>query len=154
MDSQKTRSPIMSNITLSYATSGNPGTLTIPPSCKCSAQHHRPNRRRDNENQEGHCNQYECSCYCDLNKNKCDFNCCCDLDCKDDEKKLMFTKDCNDDDLSLLSEEENWVEMCYDRSQFEDVNIRIESGPIEVSKTSNYECLKNNMFFVKLNDIS
>ena len=115
----------MNHSTFSYITSGVPGTLTVPPFCKCSSS----------QSKTDSCNEYECSCACDMNKNKCDFNCCCDLDCKDDEKNQMFTEDCND--ISILSQEENWVKMCYDRSQFEGVNIRYkhlaEYGTIEVS---------------------
>ena len=115
----------MINNTFSYITSGVPGTLSVPPFCKCISS----------QSNIDSCNEYECSCACDMNKNKCDFNCCCDLDCNDDEKNHMFTEDCND--ISILAQEENWVEMCYDRSQFEGVNIRnkhlIEYGTIEVS---------------------
>mmetsp|Transcript_9666 Transcript_9666/g.20029 ORF Transcript_9666/g.20029 Transcript_9666/m.20029 type:complete len:677 (-) Transcript_9666:44-2074(-) len=47
----------------------------MPPGCTC--------KRNGASGQQ--CDQFDCTCQCDLTAGICDFNCCCDVECTEDE---------------------------------------------------------------------
>ena len=68
--------PNISNDTSSTTASTTSPFYKTPPGCDCKTS------ANDDDVQ---CNQFDCSCSCDLTAGVCDMNCCCDPECSSDE---------------------------------------------------------------------
>ena len=94
-----------------------------PPGCECQTS-------VDDDEQ---CNQFDCSCSCDLTAGVCDMNCCCDPECSSDEVSSFSS--CLDSDAE---ESSSLVKMCVERPpSLEGVNLQY---PFRLSDSPEVSC--------------
>lgn len=70
--------------------------IWTPPGCTCSTSS---------------CQNFDCSCNCDLTADICDGDCCCDRDCSSEDKS-QFSSTCNNDSVTPTSA--FFGKMCYE----------------------------------------
>ncbi len=80
----------------------------MPPGCTC---------QRNGASGE-QCDQFDCTCQCDLTAGMCDVNCCCDVECTEDEVSA-FTSCLNEGNPSPIAR------MCVEGADtFVDINVK------------------------------
>lgn len=93
------------------------------------------------------CEQFKCSCTCDLTAGKCDYNCCCDPDCSAQQVKRFTTLNA----CEFNGEVANSTVFCYDDNTLYGVNPKTPLGsaaPPLQSAVANALCVtKINNYF-------
>ena len=96
----------------------NSPVFLMPPGCTC--------RKAGAINSE-QCDEFDCTCQCDLTAGACDFNCCCDKECTEDE--VLSFSSCLDEGYPAPM-----ANMCVEgASALEEVNViyphRVNESP-------------------------
>jgi len=86
--------------------------IWTPPGCTCSTSS---------------CQNFDCSCNCDLTADICDSNCCCDGDCSTEDKS-QFSSTCTNDSVTPTS-------AFYGRMCYEDVTKINPKYPVTLDTT-------------------